>query len=352
MRTSSSSNDVRPQYPHGPGGGSTRPAGACGAGTGVPHEADTYRDLRSRRHCRQHRAAGGAGLTAGLGQQAIVDNRGSGVIPGEIVARARPDGYTLLSFAGTFWLQPLLRKSVPYDPVRDFAPITTTVSLPTLLVVHPSVAATSVKDLIALARVKPGELNCGSGAVGSPNHLAAALFKSMTGVNMVTINFRGTGPAVLGLLSGQVQLMFSNGVAVMPHVTAGKLRALGVASLKPSPLVPGVPTIAESGVPGYESSIMSGFWAPAGTPHAVVERLNRETVRFLNTAEVRERLFRLGAEPAGSTPAELGAFVKADSLHGSAFADSPLVKRKYAIAGGIAAAYVFAKSSTLVEARE
>ena len=252
------------------------------------------------------------GLTAGLGQQAIVDNRGSGVIPGEIVARARPDGYTLLSFAGTFWLQPLLRKKVPYDPVSDFAPITTTVSLPTLLVVHPSVAATSVKELIALAKAKPGELNCGSGAVGSPNHLAAALFKSMTGVNMVTINFRGTGPAVLGLLSGQVQLMFSNGVAVMPHVNAGKLRALGVASAKPSPLTPGVPAIAESGVPGYESSIMSGFWAPAGTPPAIVERLNRETVRFLNTAEVRDRLFKLGAEPAGSTPAELGAFVKAD----------------------------------------
>jgi tripartite-type tricarboxylate transporter receptor subunit TctC len=253
-----------------------------------------------------------AGLSAPLGQQLIVDNRPSGVIPGDIVSKARPDGYTLLVYAGTFWLQPLVRKNVPYDPVRDFAPISLLAVSPSVLVVHPSLPAQSTKELIALAKAKPGELNYAMGSVGSANHLAAELFKSMAGVDMMGIGYRGNGPAVTGLITGQVQLMFATASSVVPHIKSGRLRALAVASAKPSALVPDLPTIAASGVQGYESTSTTALFAPARTPPNVIERLNAETRRYLATAEAKERFLAVGAEAVGSTPAELGAKVKSE----------------------------------------
>ena len=252
------------------------------------------------------------GLTGPLGKQVIVDNRGSGVIPGDIVARAQPDGHTLLFFGGTFWLQPLLRKNVPYDPIRDFAPITLAVLSPSVLVVHPSVAATSVKELVALAKAKPGELNYGMGSPGSTNHLAAELFKSMTGVNIVGIGYKGTGPAIAGVASNQVQMMFATASAVMPLVKTGRLRALAVGSAERSALVPDLPTLAASGIPGYESVSTTGLFAPAKTPPEIIRRLNAESVKFLRSAEAKERLLAIGSEPAGTTPEELGAKVRAE----------------------------------------
>lgn len=252
------------------------------------------------------------GLTGPLGQQVIVDNRASGVIPGEIVAKARADGYTLLLYAGTFWLQPFVRKHVPYDPVKDFSPITLVVVSPSVLVVHPSVPAQSVKELIALAKAKPGELNYAMGSVGSANHLAAELFKSMTGIDMVGIGYRGNGPAVSGLIGGQVQLMFATASSVVSHMKSGRLRALAVASAQPSQLVPDLPTVTASGVPGYESVSTTGFFAPAKTPPAIISRLNRESVRYLNTAEAKERFLHVGAEVVASSPEELAAKVKSE----------------------------------------
>ncbi len=252
------------------------------------------------------------GLTAALGQQVIIDNRASGVIPGEVVMRAKPDGHTLLIYAGTFWLQPFVRKSVPYDPVRDFSPITLVVTSPTVLVVHPALPVKSVKDLIALVKTRPGELNYAMGSAGSANHLAAELFKSMTGADMLGIGYRGNGPAVNALISGQVQLMFATASSVTPLVKSGRLRAIAVASEKPSALVPELPTVAASGLPGYESISTTGFFAPAKTPAAIITRLNRDSVRYLHTAEARERYLAIGAETVGSTPDELAAKVKSE----------------------------------------
>jgi tripartite-type tricarboxylate transporter receptor subunit TctC len=252
------------------------------------------------------------GLTSRLGKQVIVDNRGSGIIPGDIVARAAPDGHTLLFFGGTFWLQPLLRKNVPYDPVRDFAPITMAVLSPSVLVVHPSVQAATVKELIALSKSKPGELNYAMGSPGSTNHLAAEMFKVMAGVNIVGIGYKGTGPAVNGLITNQVQMMFATASAVMPLVKSGRLRALAVGSQQPSSVVPDLPTIAASGLPGYESVSATALFAPAKTPQPIIRRLHAESVSYLRSAEARERFLVYGAEPVGSTPEELGARVKSE----------------------------------------
>lgn len=252
------------------------------------------------------------GLTHALGQQVVIDNRSSGVIPGEVVARAKPDGHTLLVYAGTFWLQPLVRRSVPYDPVRDFSPISLIVASPTILVVHPALPAKSIKELIALVKSRPGELNYAMGSVGAANHLAAELFKSMAAVDMLGIGYRGNGSAVNALVSGQVQLMFATASSVIPLVKSGRLRALAVASLQPSALVPDLPTVAAAGLPGYESLSTTGFFAPARTPAAIIERLHRESVRYLHSPEARQRLLAVGAETVGSTPDELAAKVKSE----------------------------------------
>ncbi len=253
----------------------------------------------------------GPSLSANLGQTIVVDNRASGVIPGEIVSKAPPDGYTLLFFGSTFWTGPLLQKA-PYDPVRDFAPISLTNRSPNVLSVHPGVAANSVKELIALAKARPGALNYGASGTGAPNHLAAELFKAMAGVSIVRISYKASGAAINALIGNEIQMMFVPAATVTPHLKTGRLRALAVTSAEPSRLAPDLPTIAASGLPGYESVSIYALFAPARTPAAIVRRLNQEVARVLNQQEVRDRLFASGLESAGSTPEQLAATLKSE----------------------------------------
>ena len=252
------------------------------------------------------------GLTASLGQQLIVDNRPSGVITGEIVSRATPDGHTLLLNGSSHWTLPFMRNDVPYDPVRDFAPVTLATNLPNILVVHPSLQANSVAQLIALAKSRPGELNYGSSSAGTPTHIAAELFKAMSGVNIVRIPYKGAGPALTAVVGNQVQMMFASASSVAPHIKSQRLRALAVTSAEPSALAPGLPTIAASGLPGYEAGSVYGIFAPAKTPAAIVNRLNQDIVRILQSPEVRDKLFSSGVEVVGSTPAKFAAFIATD----------------------------------------
>ena len=251
------------------------------------------------------------GLSGNLGHQVIVDDRGSNN-SGDIVAKAAPDGYTLLLIGSALWTLPLMRKNMPYDSVKDFAPVTLVATQPNILVVHPSVAATSIKELIALAKANPGELNYASGASGSPNHIAGELFKVLAGVNIVRIPFKGSGPALIALLGGQVQLSFTPAAAVIAYIKAGKLRGLAVTSAQPTALAPGLPTIAASGLPGYESVGMYGVFAPAKTPSALVNRLNQEIRQVLAKAEIKERFFGSGSDVVGNSPAEFAAIRRAD----------------------------------------
>jgi len=251
------------------------------------------------------------GLTGSLGQQLVVDNRPAAVV-GELVAKAPADGYTLLAVGSVLWLTPFLQDSVQYDTVKDFSPISVTGMSVNILVVHPSVAANSVADLIALARAKPGQLNFASGGTGSSNHLAGELFKSMAGVDLVRIPYKGSGPAINDLVSGQVHIMFPTTAAGLPHVRSGRLRALGVTSLRPSALAPGLPAVAESGVPGYESVVMYALFAPARTPAPIIKRLHADLVQFLRSAAATERFFNAGIEVVGSTPSELAAAMKSE----------------------------------------
>jgi tripartite-type tricarboxylate transporter receptor subunit TctC len=252
------------------------------------------------------------GLTGSLGQQVIVDNRG-GNIPVEIVSQAPPDGYTLLADGSSFWVTPLLQKA-PYDPVRDFSPITLVVSAPNLLVVHPSLPVKSVKELIALAKAKPGELNFSSGGVGGGAHLSGELFKSMAGVNMVHIPYKGGGPAMIALLGGEVQLLFPNTPSAAPYMKSGKLRALAVTSAQPSVLFPALPTVSASGLPGYESGTTYGIFAPAKTAAALINRLNQEIVRVLNRTDVKEQFLNAGVEVVGSSPEQFAATMKIEMV--------------------------------------
>ena len=250
-------------------------------------------------------------LTDSFGRQVIVDNRG-GTLAREVVLRAPPDGYTLLLSGTSLWLSPFMREHASYDPVRDFLPITLAASSPNVLTVHPSLPVESVRDLVALARSRPGELNYGSGSTGAPTHLAAELFKAMAGVDIVRIAYKGTGPAINALLGGQVQLMFVSTTSVAPHIKSGKLKALAVSAAQPSALAPGLPTMTATGLPGYEATSLFGMFAPAHTPAAIIGLLNREIVQVLNRTEVRERLFNSGVEPVGSSPAELAATMKSE----------------------------------------
>lgn len=250
------------------------------------------------------------GLAGILGQPVVVENHGGGVIAGELVARAPADGHTLLLYGNTFWLLPLMRRTVPYDPLRDFAPVSLAARATNILVVQPSLPAKSVAELAALAKSNPGTLNYGSAAAGTINHLAAELFKYMAGIDLVRVPYRGTASVLNALLSGQVQLMFATSASVTPHVRAGRLRALAVTSLERSVLFPDLPTMAAAGLPGFESVSLHGVFAPANTPASVVNLLNGAIIRVLARNDVRERFLASGVETVAGPPADLTAAMK------------------------------------------
>jgi tripartite-type tricarboxylate transporter receptor subunit TctC len=253
------------------------------------------------------------GLTGALGQPAVVDNRGGAAISGETVARANPDGYTLLAYGSSLWIGALLQ-DMPYDPIKDFAPITLTTSSPSVLVVHPSVQARSVKELIALAKAKPGALNYAANQAGSATQLAGDLFNTLAGVNIVAIPYKAAGPALNDLIGGQVQLMFGSAASVAPHIKSGKLIALAVTSAQPSALFPGLPTVASAGLNGYEFGSTQGLFAPAKTPTAIIKQLNEEVGRILNRSDVKERLLSIGLEAIPSTPEQFANTLKSDMV--------------------------------------
>ncbi|MGZ5232962.1 MAG: tripartite tricarboxylate transporter substrate binding protein, partial [Burkholderiales bacterium] len=252
----------------------------------VPQSAGGSTDLAARMVTQR--------LSDALGQPIVVDNRpGAGSLNGtETVAKAAPDGYTLLAVAASFTINPSLHEKLPFDPVRDFSAITRLAALPHILVVHPSLAVKSVKELIALAKAKPGELNYASSGVATSTHLATELFKSMTGTDMVQVPFKGGAPGVVGLLSGQVQLYFATISTALPHVKSNKLRALAVTTAKRSIVAPEFPTIAEAGVPGYEHASWIGLLAPARTPIPVISKLHVESVKAIHIPEVKALLLR------------------------------------------------------------
>jgi len=248
---------------------------------------------------------------ANTGQQLVVDNRPSDIISAEVVAAAPADGYSILSASNTVWVSSLIEK-VPYDPVRDFAPIILITSTPNVLVVHPSLPVNSVNDLIALAKAHPAQINYASAATGSSSHLAAELFKAAAGVNMVRIPYKGGAQALVPLVAGDVQVMFSVPTPAMPFIKSGKLRALAVTSARPSELLPGLPTVAASGAPGYEQQNMNGWFAPARTPESVITRLNQEVARILGMPDVKKRLFDGGAEVIGGSPKAFAEIIRSD----------------------------------------
>ena len=259
----------------------------------------------------------GQKLTEAWSQPVVVDNRAGagGNIGADLVAKSPADGYTLLMGAvATHAINPTLYAKIPYDPVRDFTPVALVAQVPNILVVNPAVPVKSVTELIELARAKPGYLNFGSGSTGSTGHLAGELFKTMAGVQMVHIPYKGGAPAMADLLAGQVQLMFDNLANALPNVKAGRLRALAVTTLARSPAMPDLPTMAESGLPGFDLTTWFGLMVPAGTPPEIVAKLNAEIVRALNAKDMRERLEKMGAEPpANNTPEHFAAFVRAEA---------------------------------------
>ena len=252
------------------------------------------------------------GLAGAIGQQVIVDNRGGGVVAGDVVAKAPPDGYTVLLYGNTLWLLPLMRKQMPYDPYRDFVPVTEAAHGVNVLVVHPSLPVKSVKDLIALARSRPGELNFSSAAPGTMNHLASELFKSMARVNIVRVSYRGSASAMTAVMSGEVQMMFGAAAPVKPHIQSGRVKALAVSTPARSPAYPDLPTVAEAGLPGFEAVSVHGMFVPVKTPDAIVARLQQEIARVLQRPESKERLASIGVEPVGSAPAQLAATIKGE----------------------------------------
>jgi len=255
-------------------------------------------------------------LNEALGQQFIVDNRAgaSGNIGAEIVARAPADGYTLLTLTASNASNQSLYKNLRFDITRDFEPVAMLASVPFILVVHPSLEARNVTELIQLAKVKPGLLNFASTGIGGTNHLTGELFKSMAAINIVHVAYKGTPNVMPDLIAGQVQMIFASIVVMLPHVKAGRLRALAVASAKRSALAPELPTVNESGLPGFESGTWYAFLAPAGIPSNIIARINAEITKIGRIPEVRERLLAQGAEPLDGTPGQVGAFVKNEIL--------------------------------------
>jgi tripartite-type tricarboxylate transporter receptor subunit TctC len=268
--------------------------------------------------------AGGADIVArivaphlgqNLGQQVVVDNRSgaAGIVGTEVAAKSPPDGYTIfLGTLGNISVNPMLYKKLPFDVTRDLAPLTLVVKVTFFMYAHPSLPVKSAKELIALAKAHPGQINYGSSGAGGAPHLAAALFESMAGIKLVHVPYKGSGPEFVDLLGGHIPLAFDSGLQGISFVKTGKLKALGVLSTKRSPLLPDVPAVAET-LPGYEVTNWFGLMIPAATPREIVTRLNVEAVKVLRLPDVRERLAQQGAEPVGDTPEEFGAFIKIES---------------------------------------
>jgi tripartite-type tricarboxylate transporter receptor subunit TctC len=274
----------------------------------VPFPAGGTTDILARAVAQQ--------LTQAWGQQVIVDNRpgAGGNIGSELVAKSAPDGYTLLmGTVGTHAINPSLYAKMPYDHVRDFAPVILVAGVPNVLVVHPSVPANNVAELIAWGKANPGKLNFASSGSGTSIHLAGELFRVQTGIQMTHVPYKGSAPAIQDLLGGQVQLMFDNLPSALPQIKAGKLRALGVTSATRAAALPDVPTIAESGLPGFEASSWFGLLAPAGTPRDVVVKLDAEVAKWLASQDARDKLLAQGAIAAGGTPEDFSAHIAAET---------------------------------------
>jgi tripartite-type tricarboxylate transporter receptor subunit TctC len=255
-------------------------------------------------------------LTEVLGQAVVVDNRpgAAGNIGSDLVAKSAPDGYTLLmGTVGTHAINPSLYSKMPYDHVKDFAPVVLVAGVPNVLVVNPALPVNSVSDLIKLAKDKPGQINFASSGSGTSIHLSGELFKTMAGVDMTHVPYKGSSPALTDLIGGQVQIMFDNLPSALPQIKGGRLRAIAVTSLKRAPVLPDIPTINESGLPGFEASSWFGVLAPAGTPAAVVARINTEVNKWLQSADAREKLLGQGAEAAGGSPERFANHIRAES---------------------------------------
>ncbi|MBI1965275.1 MAG: tripartite tricarboxylate transporter substrate binding protein [Betaproteobacteria bacterium] len=258
----------------------------------------------------------GQKLSEALGEQVVVDNRpgGNGDIGMLIVARAQADGYTIvLGYIANLAIAPSLYAKMPYDPVKDFAPITQPASSPNVLTAHPSVPAKNLKELIALAKTRPGAVNFASTGIASVGHLTGELLNTLAGVRMTHVPYKGSGQAITDLLGGHVHVMFSGFSSTMPHIKAGRLRALAVTGARRSPALPEAPTIAEQGFPKFEATAWYGVLAPAGTPRPIVTRLHDEIVKALRLPDVKERLGNVGFELVGSTPEQFGAYIKSET---------------------------------------
>jgi tripartite-type tricarboxylate transporter receptor subunit TctC len=255
----------------------------------------------------------GQKMTEAFGQQVVIDNRAGagGNIGAETAARALPDGHTIfLGGVGSHGINPNLQTKLAYDPIKDFSPVSLIASAPLVIVVPPSLPVKSINDLIQLAKTRPGELNYASSGSGTIAHLSAELLNSMAKIKLEHVPYKGTGPALTDLLGGRVQVMFNSAVSILPQVRAGKLRAIAMTAVKRSAAMPDLPTVAESGVPGYEAASWYGVLAPAKTPRPIITKLNSEIVRIAQSSDVRERLASDGADPVGNSPEEFGAYIK------------------------------------------